>query len=90
MDALGRETNFVVTAVVVPGSVNVADCATTGSRSAETMPYPDGTSDYTVCTDMRDVRAVSWSHALSDNEESLSLLMLISINVSRALIAKNW
>ena len=63
-----RETNTVVTAVFEPGSAKVPDCVTTGPRTSETTSYPDGTSDYSIHTDPRGVRAVTTRTSHDDRE----------------------
>lgn len=68
MDALGRETNTVVTAVFEPGSAKVSDCVTTGPRTSETTSYPDGTSDYSIHIDPRGVRTVTTRTSHDDRE----------------------
>ena len=53
MDALGRETNTVVTAVGEPGSAATPDCWTLGFAASETTTYPKGISDHAVHVDRR-------------------------------------
>jgi len=74
MDALGRETNTVVTAVLAPGSAYLSDCVTTGLRTSETTIYPYGISDYSISTDGRGVRTVASRLDYPDKAESVSQL----------------
>ena len=89
MDAVGRETNTVVTAVVVPGSATVADCATTGPHTSEMTAYPDGTSDYGVRTDMRGVRTVSWGKSYADREEHVTRTFSPTNHVNPVILSRN-
>ncbi|MGI6495970.1 MAG: hypothetical protein ACOX5G_07755, partial [Kiritimatiellia bacterium] len=73
MDALGRETNTVTTAVGDPGSAYRPDCWTLGSAVSETTTYPDGIGDHVVHVDRRGVRTVSTSRSFADREESVAL-----------------
>ena len=73
MDALGRETNTVVTAVGEPGSAATPDCWTLGFAASETTTYPKGISDHAVHVDRRGVRTVSTSRSFADREESVVL-----------------
>ncbi|MGI6494689.1 MAG: RHS repeat-associated core domain-containing protein [Kiritimatiellia bacterium] len=72
-DALGRETNTVVTAVGAPGDAVTPDCGTLGFTASETTAYPHGIGDHAVHVDRRGVRTVSTSRSFADREESVSL-----------------
>ncbi|MGI6496886.1 MAG: hypothetical protein ACOX5G_12550 [Kiritimatiellia bacterium] len=73
MDALGRETNTVVTAVGEPGSAATPDCGTLGFTASETTAYPHGTGDHVVHVDRRGVRTVTTRTSHADREESVTL-----------------
>jgi hypothetical protein len=73
MDALGRETNTVVTAVGEPGSAATPGCGTLGFAASETTAYPDGTGDHVVHVDRRGVRTVTTRTSHADREESVTL-----------------
>ncbi|MGI6494957.1 MAG: RHS repeat domain-containing protein [Kiritimatiellia bacterium] len=73
MDALGRETNTVVTAVGEPGSAATPGCGTLGFAASETTTYPDGTGDHVVHVDRRGVRTVTTRTSHADREESVTL-----------------
>ena len=68
MDALGRETNTVVTAVGEPGSAATPGCPTLEAPVCETTAYPDGVSGHAVRTDRRGVRTVTTSTPYPDRE----------------------
>ncbi len=71
MDALGRETNTVTRCARTEGvAVNSAYSYGKGWRTSETTAYPDGTSDYSISTDARGVRTVTWRDAFPDREET--------------------
>ncbi len=71
MDALGRETNTVTRCARTEGvAVNSAYSYGKGWRTDETTAYPDGTSDYSISTDARGVRTVTWRDAFQDCEET--------------------
>ncbi len=71
MDVLGRETNTVTRCAKAEGvAVNSAYSYGKGWRTDETTAYPDGTSDYSISTDARGVRTVTWRDAFQDREET--------------------
>ncbi|MGI6494683.1 MAG: RHS repeat-associated core domain-containing protein [Kiritimatiellia bacterium] len=73
MDALGRETNTVVTAVGEPGSAATPGCGTLGFTASETTAYPHGIGDHAVHVDRRGVRTVTTRTSHADREESVTL-----------------
>ena len=89
-DALGRETNTVVRPAKVEGvAVDPNFVYSKGWRTSETTTYPDGTSDYSVRTDMRGVQTVTTHTSHADREVTETQTFAPTNLVNPVILSRN-